>query len=366
MGHRRRRPAHHIRRHRHRALITRPGVTEHSGAPGHICTVATWTTNEPAAKSPTRGPVTAGSVPQPWAAFSQTRLATVVVPQYPPHPPPIPQPLQTGSSRPNCRGYQEQRGQGGKTEDGTRARSIRAREYRHVNRSRRDRASSEPRRCDSHIRPAESEQDARDDPESCCSEVEPGRHHDRPPPSLDPCARPMVRGSSTSRRAQRHAETYASRICRKAVHPNNLDQGLEPTRVVGRGVADRICVELVVDAQGMARGRRKLEPGTVVHSGRESQYTSWPFGGRLRQAGLLGSMGSVASSVDNLRVLVTPARGWSRRQQARSSRAACSRAAVSGRKITHAVERTSSLDRMSSRHRHRMSHPCLRWQMCAG
>jgi putative transposase len=30
-----------------------------------------------------------------------------------------------------------------------------------------------------------------------------------------------------------------------------------------------------------------------------AQYTSWVFGHRLRQAGLLGSMGRVASSVDN-------------------------------------------------------------------
>ncbi|MBA3618261.1 MAG: transposase [Acidothermales bacterium] len=32
---------------------------------------------------------------------------------------------------------------------------------------------------------------------------------------------------------------------------------------------------------------------------RGSQYTSWVFGKRLRDAGLLGSMGRVASSVDN-------------------------------------------------------------------
>jgi Integrase core domain len=34
----------------------------------------------------------------------------------------------------------------------------------------------------------------------------------------------------------------------------------------------------------------------LVESG---QYTSWVFGHRLREAGLLGSMGRVASSVDN-------------------------------------------------------------------
>jgi transposase InsO family protein len=49
----------------------------------------------------------------------------------------------------------------------------------------------------------------------------------------------------------------------------------------------------------MATWRRRPEPGTVLHSDRGSQYTSWVFGHRLRQAGLLGSMGRVASSADN-------------------------------------------------------------------
>ena len=36
-----------------------------------------------------------------------------------------------------------------------------------------------------------------------------------------------------------------------------------------------------------------------MHSDRGSQYTSWAFGHRLRAAGLLGSMGRVASAVDH-------------------------------------------------------------------
>ena len=36
-----------------------------------------------------------------------------------------------------------------------------------------------------------------------------------------------------------------------------------------------------------------------MHSDRAAQYTSWIFGHRLRAAGLLGSMGRVASSVDD-------------------------------------------------------------------
>ncbi|WP_231477188.1 DDE-type integrase/transposase/recombinase, partial [Microbacterium sp. MRS-1] len=69
-------------------------------------------------------------------------------------------------------------------------------------------------------------------------------------------------------------------------------------RIVGWSISDRITAEIVVDALEMARWRRRPEPGTVVHADRGAQYTSWLFGHRLRQAGLLGSMGRVASSVD--------------------------------------------------------------------
>ncbi len=69
--------------------------------------------------------------------------------------------------------------------------------------------------------------------------------------------------------------------------------------VVGWSIADHIRAELVVDALEMACWRRRPQPGTIVHADRGSQYTSWIFGHRLRAAGLLGSMGRVASSVDN-------------------------------------------------------------------
>ncbi len=69
--------------------------------------------------------------------------------------------------------------------------------------------------------------------------------------------------------------------------------------VVGWSIADHMRAELVVDALEMARWRRRPAAGAVVHSDRGSQYTSWIFGHRLRAAGLLGSMGRVASSVDN-------------------------------------------------------------------
>lgn len=70
-------------------------------------------------------------------------------------------------------------------------------------------------------------------------------------------------------------------------------------QVVGWSIADHMRSELVVDALQMAIWRRRPAPGTVVHADRGSQYTSWVFGQRLRDAGLLGSMGRVASSVDN-------------------------------------------------------------------
>jgi transposase InsO family protein len=58
-------------------------------------------------------------------------------------------------------------------------------------------------------------------------------------------------------------------------------------RVVGWSIADHIHTERVVDALEMARWQRRPQPGTIVHADRGSQYTSWLFGHRLRQAGLL-------------------------------------------------------------------------------
>ena len=70
-------------------------------------------------------------------------------------------------------------------------------------------------------------------------------------------------------------------------------------RIVGWSIADHVRSELVVDALQMARWNRSTATGTIVHSDRGSQFTAWIFGHRLRQAGLLGSIGRVASSVDN-------------------------------------------------------------------
>ena len=42
---------------------------------------------------------------------------------------------------------------------------------------------------------------------------------------------------------------------------------------------------MAVDTLEMARWRRRPAPGTIVHADRGSQYTSWIFGHRLREAG---------------------------------------------------------------------------------
>jgi putative transposase len=70
-------------------------------------------------------------------------------------------------------------------------------------------------------------------------------------------------------------------------------------RVVGWSIADHIRSELVVDALQMAIWNRRPPPGTIHHSDHGSIYTSWAFGHRLREAGLLGSMGSIGDCFDN-------------------------------------------------------------------
>jgi putative transposase len=70
-------------------------------------------------------------------------------------------------------------------------------------------------------------------------------------------------------------------------------------RVVGWAMADHIRSELVVDALQMAIWNRTPDAGAIHHSDHGSTYTSWAFGQRLREAGLLGSMGSIGDCFDN-------------------------------------------------------------------
>jgi len=94
-------------------------------------------------------------------------------------------------------------------------------------------------------------------------------------------------------------------------------------RCVGWSIADHLRTELVLDAVDMARIRRRPE-GTVLHSDRGTQFTSWLFGTRMREAGLMGSMGKVASAYDNalmesfwgsMQIELLDRRAWSTRRE---------------------------------------------------
>jgi transposase InsO family protein len=70
-------------------------------------------------------------------------------------------------------------------------------------------------------------------------------------------------------------------------------------KVVGWAMADHLRTELVLDAVGMAITARRPAAGTVHHTDRGTQYTSYEFGKALRASGLLASMGRVGSAFDN-------------------------------------------------------------------
>jgi len=70
-------------------------------------------------------------------------------------------------------------------------------------------------------------------------------------------------------------------------------------RVVGWAMADHLRTELVLEALNMAIAHRRPGEGVIHHSDHGCQYTSLAFGRRLREAGVLGSMGSVGDCFDN-------------------------------------------------------------------
>jgi putative transposase len=71
-------------------------------------------------------------------------------------------------------------------------------------------------------------------------------------------------------------------------------------RVVGWSIGDNMRTELVIDALGMAITRRCPDrQSTILHSDHGSQFTSWAFGRRLVDAGIVPSMGSVGDCYDN-------------------------------------------------------------------
>jgi putative transposase len=70
-------------------------------------------------------------------------------------------------------------------------------------------------------------------------------------------------------------------------------------RIIGHSIGPRQTTELVVDAMAAAVARRQPHGSTILHSDHGTQFTSWTFGKRLRDAGLLGSMGTVGDCYDN-------------------------------------------------------------------
>ena len=64
-------------------------------------------------------------------------------------------------------------------------------------------------------------------------------------------------------------------------------------KVVGWSMANHLRTELVPDALNMAIHNCRPAAGLVHHSDRGRQYTSVSFGGRLKEAGLVPSMGPV-------------------------------------------------------------------------
>jgi putative transposase len=70
-------------------------------------------------------------------------------------------------------------------------------------------------------------------------------------------------------------------------------------RLVGWAMESHLRTELVVDALQMAVWRRKPAPGLIHHSEQGVQYTSLSFAKRLKQVGIVPSMGGVGSALDN-------------------------------------------------------------------
>jgi putative transposase len=69
-------------------------------------------------------------------------------------------------------------------------------------------------------------------------------------------------------------------------------------KIVGWAMDTSMRTELILDALQMAVSQRQPR-GVIHHSDRGSQYTSYAFGKRCREAGIMPSMGSVGDAYDN-------------------------------------------------------------------
>jgi putative transposase len=69
-------------------------------------------------------------------------------------------------------------------------------------------------------------------------------------------------------------------------------------RIVGWAMEAHLRTELILAALNMAITQRRPQ-GVIHHSDRGCQYTSYAFGKRCREAGVMPSMGSVGDAYDN-------------------------------------------------------------------
>lgn len=95
-------------------------------------------------------------------------------------------------------------------------------------------------------------------------------------------------------------------------------------KVVGWAFSDTLETKVVLEALDMALFQRRPGPGLVHHSDHGCQYTSFAFGRRLREAGIMASMGSVGDAYDNavaesffatLQTELLDRRSWATRRQ---------------------------------------------------
>ena len=70
-------------------------------------------------------------------------------------------------------------------------------------------------------------------------------------------------------------------------------------RVVGWSIDTHQASSLVTNALSMALTNRATTTGTVIHSDHGTQFTSWSFTERVRQARLVPSMGTIGDGYDN-------------------------------------------------------------------
>jgi putative transposase len=75
--------------------------------------------------------------------------------------------------------------------------------------------------------------------------------------------------------------------------------GIFSGRIVGWAIDSAQRADLAASALGMATGSRRPSPGAIIHGDHGTQFTSWAFTSRARNAGLLPSLGTVGDPYDN-------------------------------------------------------------------